>query len=91
MVWHSIAVNQTHIPETFFEEKEIFSRIKMTQLTQRALSEDFIRRHINDFDEQSWSNICTFSFLTEHFMEEFKDKINWEHISMWQNFSINFA
>lgn len=91
IVWHTIIIKHPDIPETFFEDKEIKSYIKMQQLTQRPLSEDFIRRHKDEFNAQSWYSISIFSKLSEKFMDEFANYLDWEQLSKWQTFGIRFA
>lgn len=89
--WGIICINQKHIKEEFFEEEEIKGCYKMSQITQRELSLPWLERHANEFDEQSWNNICCFDDLSEKFMDKHSDKLNWMTTSGNQKFSIKFA
>lgn len=53
------------------------------------MSEKFIRRHRLELEKyySCWSQICEHQELSEPFIEEFKDKVNWKVISYKQKLS----
>jgi hypothetical protein len=55
------------------------------------VSETFLRKHHSEFDREVWSVISAFQELSEDFMCEFKDELDWIEISQNQRFSEEFA
>lgn len=55
------------------------------------VSETFLRKHRSEFDKETWSVISAFQELSEDFMCEFKDDLDWGEISQNQRFSEEFA
>lgn len=55
------------------------------------VSEDFLRKHCSEFDQEVWSVVSAFQDLSEDFMCEFKDNLNWWEVSQNQHFSEEFA
>lgn len=55
------------------------------------LSENFIRKYVEQYDKDIWSVISRYQTLSEDFINEFKDKVNWYDISGEQKFSEEFA
>lgn len=67
-----------------------FSIIKWTKEIVENLSEDFIRGYQNEIPAILWNKICTYKELSEDFIIEFQDKLNWYNISYFQNLSEEF-
>ena len=44
----------------------------------------------NDIEWYEWIEISQFKYLTEEFMEKYKNKVNWLYISKYQNLSGEF-
>lgn len=57
----------------------------------QKLSENFIRKYAELYDNDIWSVISRCQTLSEDFIIEFKDKVNWYDISGDQKFSEEFA
>lgn len=55
------------------------------------VSETMLRKHHSEFDREVWSVISAFQELSEDFMCEFKDELDWLEISQNQRFSEEFA
>lgn len=55
------------------------------------LSENFIRKYVEQYDNDIWSVISKYQTLSEDFIIEFKDKVDWYDISGKQKFSEEFA
>lgn len=62
-----------------------------TCIYYRQLSEDFIRKHIDDFNRDNWHDIsvCQLHF-SESFLREMKDYIIWVSIDNTDSFSVEF-
>lgn len=57
----------------------------------QKLSENFIRKYVEQYDNDIWSVISSYQTLSEDFINEFKDKVIWYDISGKQKFSEEFA
>ena len=53
--------------------------------------ETFLHKYSSEFDSEVWSVVSAFQELSEDFMCEYKDKLDWEEISQNQRFSKEFA
>lgn len=74
--------------------------IDWEEMATCKLDEYFIRRHAKDFDNtfktdtcfttQGWEKISVWQTLSEDFMREFKDKLEWHYIVQYQKLSEDF-
>lgn len=54
-------------------------------------SEEFLRKYSSEYNKEVWSVISAYQDLSEDFMCEFKDYLDWYEISQNQQFSEEFA
>lgn len=55
------------------------------------VSEAFLRKYCSEYDREVWNVVSTFQDLSEDFMCEFKDYLDWWEVSQNQQFSEGFA
>lgn len=56
-----------------------------TILKTKKVSEDFLRKYVNQFTNSDWEIISGYQDnLSKSFINDFKDKLNWLLISRWQ-------
>ena len=53
-------------------------------------SEDFLREYAPYFNDHAWKVICEYQKLSENFMRDFEDQVNWYKISVYQKLSEEF-
>jgi len=71
--------------------KEFPNKVNFYNITEyQDLSEDFIRKFQDKFDEDCWIEISYGQDLSEEFIREFQDKVDWYWISKNQNLSEEF-
>ena len=56
----------------------------------QTLSEDFIRKHVDIFNKTAWTSISKYQILSEAFIEEFSENVDWYMIFIHQKFSKTF-
>lgn len=59
-------------------------------LQHQVLSESFIEKHLNSFDNIDWAFVSSSQKLSESFIEKYSDKINWLNVSKYQSLSESF-
>jgi hypothetical protein len=95
-----VAVHQTlseELIEFFFltpDGKRLHSKFSWVQwmalANHQTLSNAFLDKHSQNFNQNGWSAICRNQQLSEEFMYKYKDKLIWEHIAFYQLFSPGF-
>ena len=53
-------------------------------------SEEFIEEHLKELNEQGWRDVSGFQPLSEEFMEEYADKLDWSVLFQYQKLSESF-
>ena len=64
------------------EEKNVMGYLNDEHNTNYTLR-DFPKK----IDEEDWNTISKFTYLSENFMEKYKDKLDWFKISIYQRLS----
>lgn len=61
-----------------------------TCIYYRQLSEDFIRKHKDDFNRDNWHDISTWQRMSESFLREMREYIIWKSIDDTFDLSVEF-
>lgn len=56
----------------------------------RHLSEDFIRKHKDDFSRDDWHDISSYQDFSESFLREMREYIIWDSINNTFDMSVEF-
>ena len=84
-----------HVSEKFIEKyagKGLWGDI----IENQVLSEDFLRRHIEDFNntffngDVCWEAITKYQKLSESFMRDYRGRLNWRYLPVYQDMSEKF-
>jgi hypothetical protein len=68
-----------------------FHRVVWSKILRRKLfSEVFLREMAVSFDSAAWKVLSRYQFLSEQFIHDFSDKVDWDHIALYQNVSGKF-
>ena len=89
--WRGFSYSHYNLSISFIEEFK--DKIEwMNILYRNKLNEQFVRRHLTDLKKgySFWSDVSSHVELSEQFIREYADKINWEYISKYQKLSEQF-
>ena len=88
--WEDTVSANPLITEEFIERNRDKLSIVEILKRNRNLSEEFILENIKDIQRYSWTNICTHSELSEKFIEDNENYVNWRAVANNQKMSIEF-
>jgi len=88
-IWENSAYLNNLSNDVLFEYFDNLSLNSINNiLSHRELNEDFIKKIINKFDDDSvWQAISSNQQLTEEFVDKYIDKLKWYELSESHNFS----
>ena len=52
--------------------------------------EEWMKRPLNNWTKRDWSFLCHSKDISEEFIREFQDEVNWKHIYRYQKLSEDF-
>ena len=68
-----------------------FHRVTWSRILRRKLfTESFLREMAPGFDSAAWEVLSRYQFLSEQFIHDFSDKVDWDNIALYQNVSGKF-
>lgn len=66
-------------------------RVKWCYILKRKLfSEDFLREMVQYFDQGCWGVVSKCQILSQEFIHDFSEKVDWENVLLYQNVNMKF-
>lgn len=88
MDWNLLSANYDFSIDMLriYSHRVIWSSI----LKRKLFSESFLREMAVSFDADAWEILSRYQFLSEQFIHDFSDKVEWDNIALYQNVSGKF-